>query len=125
MINSKNQFLNTTGDIDAEDKSSTLKANSANAKLSSMNRFNSDRSVNYSSDKIDNISEASHNSSFTTPSSTSFNSATKLNGSGTSQNVNNLNKNNSGGSGSNTKWCYGLVVFTGSDTKLMKNGGKT
>jgi phospholipid-translocating ATPase len=25
----------------------------------------------------------------------------------------------------NTKWCYGLVVFAGSDTKLMKNGGKT
>ena len=24
----------------------------------------------------------------------------------------------------NTKWCYGLVVFAGSDTKLMKNGGK-
>ena len=24
-----------------------------------------------------------------------------------------------------TKWCYGLVVFAGSDTKLMKNGGKT
>ena len=23
------------------------------------------------------------------------------------------------------KWCYGLVVFAGSDTKLMKNGGKT
>jgi magnesium-transporting ATPase (P-type) len=25
----------------------------------------------------------------------------------------------------NTKWCYGLVVFAGCDTKLMKNGGKT
>lgn len=25
----------------------------------------------------------------------------------------------------NTRWCYGLVVFAGSDTKLMKNGGKT
>ena len=25
----------------------------------------------------------------------------------------------------NTKWCYGLVVFAGADTKLMKNGGKT
>jgi magnesium-transporting ATPase (P-type) len=25
----------------------------------------------------------------------------------------------------NIKWCYGLVVFAGSDTKLMKNGGKT
>jgi phospholipid-translocating ATPase len=25
----------------------------------------------------------------------------------------------------NTHWCYGLVVFAGSDTKLMKNGGKT
>lgn len=25
----------------------------------------------------------------------------------------------------NTNWCYGLVVFAGSDTKLMKNGGKT
>ena len=24
----------------------------------------------------------------------------------------------------NTKWCYGLVVFAGSDTKLMRNGGK-
>lgn len=25
----------------------------------------------------------------------------------------------------NTRWCYGLVVFAGADTKLMKNGGKT
>ena len=25
----------------------------------------------------------------------------------------------------NTQWCYGLVVFAGQDTKLMKNGGKT
>ena len=25
----------------------------------------------------------------------------------------------------NTRWCYGLVVFAGSDTKLMRNGGKT
>lgn len=25
----------------------------------------------------------------------------------------------------NTRWCYGLVVFAGSDTKLMMNGGKT
>lgn len=23
----------------------------------------------------------------------------------------------------NTKWCYGLVVFAGQDTKLMKNSG--
>ena len=25
----------------------------------------------------------------------------------------------------NTKWCYGLVVFAGKDTKLMQNSGKT
>jgi phospholipid-translocating ATPase len=25
----------------------------------------------------------------------------------------------------NTKWCYGLVIYAGADTKLMKNGGKT
>ncbi|KAG1704733.1 Phospholipid-transporting ATPase ID [Nymphon striatum] len=25
----------------------------------------------------------------------------------------------------NTKWCYGLVVFAGRDTKLMQNSGKT
>ncbi|XP_072815796.1 phospholipid-transporting ATPase FetA-like isoform X11 [Vicugna pacos] len=25
----------------------------------------------------------------------------------------------------NTDWCYGLVVFTGPDTKLMQNGGKS
>jgi len=25
----------------------------------------------------------------------------------------------------NTKWCYGLVVFAGQDTKLMKNSGLT
>ena len=25
----------------------------------------------------------------------------------------------------NTRWCYGLVIFAGSDTKLMRNGGKT
>jgi phospholipid-translocating ATPase len=25
----------------------------------------------------------------------------------------------------NTRWCYGVVVFAGADTKLMKNGGKT
>ena len=24
----------------------------------------------------------------------------------------------------NTQWCYGLVVFAGSDTKLMKNTGE-
>ena len=24
----------------------------------------------------------------------------------------------------NTKWCYGLVVFAGKDTKLMMNSGK-
>lgn len=23
----------------------------------------------------------------------------------------------------NTKWCYGLVIFAGRDTKLMKNSG--
>lgn len=25
----------------------------------------------------------------------------------------------------NTRWCYGLVVFAGKDTKLMMNSGKT
>lgn len=25
----------------------------------------------------------------------------------------------------NTKWCFGLVVFAGRDTKLMQNSGKT
>lgn len=25
----------------------------------------------------------------------------------------------------NTRWCYGLVVFAGRDTKLMMNSGKT
>lgn len=25
----------------------------------------------------------------------------------------------------NTDWCHGLVIFAGSDTKIMKNGGKT
>lgn len=25
----------------------------------------------------------------------------------------------------NTKWCYGVVVFAGRDTKLMQNSGKT
>lgn len=25
----------------------------------------------------------------------------------------------------NTEWCYGLVIFTGQDTKLMQNSGKT
>ena len=25
----------------------------------------------------------------------------------------------------NTRWCYGLVVFAGNDTKLMRNSGKT
>ena len=25
----------------------------------------------------------------------------------------------------NTKWCYGLVVFAGKDTKLMMNSGAT
>ncbi len=25
----------------------------------------------------------------------------------------------------NTRWCYGLVVFAGQDTKLMMNSGKT
>src|SRR6218665_1156034 len=25
----------------------------------------------------------------------------------------------------NTKWCYGLVIFAGKDTKLMMNSGKT
>ena len=25
----------------------------------------------------------------------------------------------------NTKWCFGLVVFAGRDTKLMQNTGKT
>ena len=24
----------------------------------------------------------------------------------------------------NTKWCYGLVIFAGKDTKLMMNSGK-
>jgi len=24
----------------------------------------------------------------------------------------------------NTKWCYGLVIFAGQDTKLMKNSGQ-
>jgi phospholipid-translocating ATPase len=24
----------------------------------------------------------------------------------------------------NTRWCYGLVVFAGKDTKLMKNSGE-
>ena len=24
----------------------------------------------------------------------------------------------------NTKWCYGVVVFAGRDTKLMKNSGQ-
>lgn len=24
----------------------------------------------------------------------------------------------------NTKWCYGLVIFAGKDTKLMQNSGK-
>ncbi|GFU69889.1 phospholipid-transporting ATPase ID [Trichonephila clavipes] len=25
----------------------------------------------------------------------------------------------------NTRWCYGLVLFAGRDTKLMQNSGKT
>lgn len=25
----------------------------------------------------------------------------------------------------NTKWCFGVVVFAGRDTKLMQNSGKT
>lgn len=25
----------------------------------------------------------------------------------------------------NTQWCYGVVIFTGKDTKLMQNSGKT
>ncbi|CAK6433852.1 unnamed protein product [Pipistrellus nathusii] len=25
----------------------------------------------------------------------------------------------------NTDWCYGLVIYTGPDTKLMQNSGKT
>jgi phospholipid-translocating ATPase len=25
----------------------------------------------------------------------------------------------------NTKWCYGMVIFAGPDTKVMKNSGKT
>jgi phospholipid-translocating ATPase len=25
----------------------------------------------------------------------------------------------------NTKWCYGMVIFAGKDTKLMMNSGKT
>lgn len=25
----------------------------------------------------------------------------------------------------NTKWCYGVVIFAGKDTKLMQNSGKT
>lgn len=25
----------------------------------------------------------------------------------------------------NSKWCYGVVVFAGRDTKLMQNSGKT
>ena len=25
----------------------------------------------------------------------------------------------------NTKWCYGLVIFAGRDSKLMMNSGKT
>ncbi|VDK54966.1 unnamed protein product [Cylicostephanus goldi] len=25
----------------------------------------------------------------------------------------------------NTRWCYGLVIFAGKDTKLMMNSGKT
>lgn len=25
----------------------------------------------------------------------------------------------------NTKWCYGVVIFAGRDTKLMQNSGKT
>lgn len=25
----------------------------------------------------------------------------------------------------NTRWCYGVVVFAGRDTKLMMNSGKT
>ncbi len=25
----------------------------------------------------------------------------------------------------NTKWCFGIVIFAGRDTKLMQNSGKT
>lgn len=25
----------------------------------------------------------------------------------------------------NTRWCFGLVIFAGKDTKLMQNSGKT
>lgn len=25
----------------------------------------------------------------------------------------------------NTQWCYGVVIFAGKDTKLMKNSGKS
>lgn len=25
----------------------------------------------------------------------------------------------------NTKWCFGVVIFAGRDTKLMQNSGKT
>lgn len=25
----------------------------------------------------------------------------------------------------NTRWCYGIVIFAGRDTKLMQNSGKT
>lgn len=89
--------------------------------MSSMNRFNSDRSVYYSSDKIDNISEASHNSSFTTPSSTSFNSSTKLNGSANSQNANNLNNNNNSGSSSNNSGNYTTMEGLIKPTNLELN----
>lgn len=65
-----------------EDKSSTLKAinvqqtNTTTTKSSNMNRFSSEKSIYYSSDKIDNLSETSTNSSFTTPSSTTSNQST-------------------------------------------------